>query len=144
VVTKNLNRVIDVNFYPVEEAKNSNMRHRPIGIGVQGLADAFAKMRYPFESAKAMQLNKDIFETMYFAAVESSNEEAQRNGAYSTYAGSPMSKGVFQFDMWGVTPSSRWDWAGLKAKVAKHGVANSLMLSPMPTASTAQVLLFVL
>ena len=140
VVAKNLNKVIDVNFYPVKEAKNSNMRHRPIGIGVQGLADTFAKMRLPFESPEAMQLNKDIFETMYFAAMESSMEVAQKDGPYSTYEGSPVSKGVFQFDMWGVTPSLRWDWAGLKAKVAQHGVRNSLMLAPMPTASTAQIL----
>lgn len=140
VVTKNLNKVIDVNFYPVKEARNSNMRHRPIGIGVQGLADAFAKMRHPFESPEAMQLNKDIFETMYFAAMEASCEVAQRDGPYSTYAGSPVSKGIFQFDMWGVTPSNRWDWAGLKEKVKQHGVRNSLMLAPMPTASTAQIL----
>jgi ribonucleoside-diphosphate reductase alpha subunit len=140
VVTKNLNKVIDVNFYPIEEAKNSNMRHRPIGIGVQGLADTFAKMRYPFESKEAMQLNKDIFETMYFASMEASCECAQKEGAYSTYEGSPISKGQFQFDMWGVTPTDRWDWAGLKAKVAEHGVRNSLLMAPMPTASTAQIL----
>lgn len=140
VVTNNLNKVIDVNFYPVIEAKNSNFRHRPIGIGVQGLADAFAKMRHPFESPEAMQLNKDIFETMYFACMEASCEIAQKDGPYSTYAGSPVSKGIFQFDMWGVTPSTRWDWAGLKAKVAQHGVRNSLMIAPMPTASTAQIL----
>ena len=139
VVTKNLNKVIDVNFYPVPEAKNSNMRHRPIGIGVQGLADAFAKMRMPFESPAAMQLNKDIFETMYFASVESSCEIAERDGPYSTYAGSPMSQGIMQFDMWDITPSSRWDWAGLKEKVAKFGIRNSLLMAPMPTASTAQV-----
>jgi ribonucleoside-diphosphate reductase alpha subunit len=142
VVTKNLNKVIDVNFYPVLEAKNSNMRHRPIGIGVQGLADAFAKMRFPFESPKAMQLNKDIFETMYFAAVEASTEIAKVNGPYSSYVGSPMSKGVMQFDMWKVEPSSRWDWAELRKKVAEFGLANSLLLSPMPTASTAQVFFF--
>ena len=140
VVAKNLDKVIDVNFYPIIEAKNSNYRHRPIGIGVQGLADAFAKMRHPFESPEAMQLNKDIFETMYFASMEASCEIAQKNGPYSSYEGSPVSKGVFQFDMWGVTPSTRWDWAGLKAKVAQHGVRNSLMLAPMPTASTAQIL----
>jgi ribonucleoside-diphosphate reductase subunit M1 len=140
VVAKNLNKVIDVNFYPVKEARNSNMRHRPIGIGVQGLADAFAKMRHSFESPEAMQLNKDIFETMYFASMEASCEVAEKDGPYSTYEGSPVSKGVFQFDMWGVTPSARWDWAGLKEKVKRFGVRNSLMLAPMPTASTAQIL----
>lgn len=140
VVTKNLNKVIDVNFYPVQEAKNSNFRHRPIGIGVQGLADTFAKMRMPFESPEAMQLNKDIFETMYYASVESSCELAQAEGTYSSYAGSPISKGVLQPDMWGVTPSDRWDWPALRAKVALHGVRNSLLIAPMPTASTAQIL----
>ena len=140
VVTRNLNRVIDINFYPVEEAKRSNMRHRPIGIGVQGLADAFIKMRFPFESADAHQLNKDIFETMYFGAVEASMEIAMKEGPYETFPGSPISKGVFQFDMWGVTPSTRWDWPGLRAKVQEHGVRNSLLLAPMPTASTAQIL----
>jgi ribonucleoside-diphosphate reductase alpha subunit len=117
VVTKNLNKVIDVNFYPIKEAENSNRRHRPIGIGVQGLADAFAKMRFPFESAKATQLNKDIFETIYYAAVESSAELAAKDGPYETYEGSPMSKGVMQPDMWGVTPSTRWNWDALREKV---------------------------
>jgi ribonucleoside-diphosphate reductase subunit M1 len=140
VVTKNLNKVIDVNFYPVIEAKNSNFRHRPIGIGVQGLADAFARMRLPFECPAAMQLNKDIFETMYFASLEASCEIAEKEGAYSTYEGSPMSKGVIQPDMWGVVPSDRWDWAGLRAKIAIHGVRNSLLMAPMPTASTAQIM----
>eukprot|EP01038_Epipyxis_sp_PR26KG_P015246 gene15246-20550_t len=140
VVTKNLNKVIDVNFYPVPEAKNSNMRHRPIGIGVQGLADAFAKMRFPFESARAMQMNKEIFETMYYAALEASTEIAQASEAYSTYQGSPISKGILQPDMWGVTPSDRWDWTALRAKIATHGIANSLLIAPMPTASTAQIL----
>jgi ribonucleoside-diphosphate reductase subunit M1 len=140
VVTKNLNRVIDVNFYPIPEAENSNMRHRPIGIGVQGLADAFAKMRYPFESKEAMKLNTDIFETMYFACLEASCELSAKEGPYSTYEGSPVSKGVLQHDMWNITPSDRWDWAGLRIKVAQHGVRNSLMLAPMPTASTAQIL----
>lgn len=115
--------------------------HSPIGIGVQGLADAFIKMRYPFETSQAMQLNRDIFETMYFGAVEASMEVAMKDGPYSTYEGSPISQGVFQFDMWGVTPSSgRWDWQGLREKVVKHGVRNSLLLAPMPTASTAQIL----
>jgi ribonucleoside-diphosphate reductase subunit M1 len=140
VVTKNLNRVIDVNFYPIPEAEKSNMRHRPIGIGVQGLADAFAKMRYPFESKEAMKLNTDIFETMYFACLEASCELSAKEGPYSTYEGSPVSKGVLQYDMWNITPSDRWDWAGLRVKIAQHGVRNSLMLAPMPTASTAQIL----
>jgi len=140
VVTKNLNRVIDENFYPVEEARRSNMRHRPIGIGVQGLADALMVMRFPFESAEAKQLNKDIFETIYFGAVEASMELAQKEGAYETFAGSPASEGQLQFDMWGVIPSDRWDWAALKAKIAQHGMRNSLLMAPMPTASTAQIL----
>jgi len=140
VVTRNLNRVIDRNFYPVEEAKRSNFRHRPIGIGVQGLADAFQMLKLPFESDKACQLNKDIFETIYFGACEASMELAQKEGHYETYPGSPVSKGQLQFDMWGVKPSDRWDWSGLKAKIAEHGVRNSLLLSPMPTASTAQIL----
>jgi ribonucleoside-diphosphate reductase alpha subunit len=140
MVTRNLNKIIDVNYYPVEEARNSNMRHRPIGIGCQGLADAFILMRYPFESDEARDLNKNIFETMYFAAVETSCELAQESGPYSTYDGSPMSQGKFQFDLWGVKPSDRWDWEGLRAKVMKHGVRNSLLLAPMPTASTSQIL----
>jgi len=140
VCTKNLNKIIDVNFYPVIEAERSNFRHRPIGIGVQGLADAFILMRFPFESDEATLLNKQIFETIYYGAVEASCELAQRDGPYETYAGSPMSKGQFQYDMWGVTPTNLHDWAPLKAMVAKHGVRNSLLLAPMPTASTAQIL----
>jgi ribonucleoside-diphosphate reductase alpha chain len=141
VVTRNLNKVIDVNYYPVKEAKTSNMRHRPIGIGVQGLADAFLLLKLPFESAEAQKLNKDIFETLYFAAMETSMEIAQVEGSYETFKGSPVSKGIFQFDMWGVTPdSNRWDWYDLKQKVKKHGVRNSLLLAPMPTASTSQIL----
>jgi ribonucleoside-diphosphate reductase alpha subunit len=140
VVTKNLNRVIDNNFYPVEEAKRSNMRHRPIGIGVQGLADAFQMMKLPYESETARQLNKDIFETIYFGACEASMELAEAEGAYESYEGSPASKGNLQFDMWDITPSDRWDWAGLKAKIAQHGMRNSLLMAPMPTASTAQIL----
>ena len=141
VVTRNLNRVIDVNYYPVPEAKNSNMKHRPIGIGVQGLADTFALMRYSFESEEAKQLNKDIFETIYFAAMETSMEMAEVEGPYESFKGSPVSKGIFQFDMWGVEPDSgRWDWYELKQKVRKHGVRNSLLLAPMPTASTSQIL----
>lgn len=140
-ITKNLNRVIDKNYYPVIEAKNSNMRHRPIGIGVQGLADAFMLMRFPFDSPQARQLNKEIFETIYFAAMTSSKDLAIEEGAYETYKGSPVSKGIFQFDMWGVDPSSgRWDWHQLKQDVKKHGVRNSLLLAPMPTASTSQIL----
>jgi len=140
VVTKNLNKVIDINFYPLPQARRSNMRHRPVGLGVQGLADAFIRMRFPFDSAEAMQLNRDIFETMYYGAVESSMESAKLHGHYETYPGSPMSKGIFQFDMWGVTPSNKWDWAALKAQVAEFGVRNSLLLAPMPTASTAQIM----
>ena len=141
VATRNLNKVIDVNYYPVEEARNSNMRHRPIGLGVQGLADAFIKMRMPFESEEARKLNKDIFETIYFAAMTASKDEAVVDGPYETFKGSPVSKGIFQFDMWGVTPDSGlWDWAELKKEVKKHGVRNSLLVAPMPTASTSQIL----
>ena len=141
VATRNLNKVIDINYYPVEQARNSNMRHRPIGLGVQGLADAFIMMRMPFDSPEARQLNKDIFETIYFAAMETSMEIAIEEGAYSTFKGSPASKGIFQFDMWGVTPDSgRYDWYDLKQKVRKHGVRNSLLVAPMPTASTSQIL----
>ncbi len=141
VATRNLNKVIDVNYYPVPEAKNSNMRHRPIGLGVQGLADAFALLRLPFDSAEAKQLNKEIFETIYFGAMETSMEIAIKEGPYETFKGSPVSKGIFQFDMWGVTPDAgRWDWTDLKQKVKKHGVRNSLLVAPMPTASTSQIL----
>ncbi|MEM6318254.1 MAG: ribonucleoside-diphosphate reductase subunit alpha [Bacteroidota bacterium] len=140
VVTRNLNKVIDVNYYPVKEAENSNMRHRPVGIGVQGLADAFIKMRFPFDSKEARQLNSEIFETIYFAALTESNAIAERDGAYSSYEGSPVSQGILQYDMWGVTPTDRWDWADLKAKIKKHGIRNSLLLAPMPTASTSQIL----
>ena len=141
VITKNLNKVIDVNYYPVEEARNSNMRHRPIGIGVQGLADTFILMRRAFDSPEAKKLNEDIFETIYFGAMEASMEIAKKEGTYKTYEGSPVSKGIFQFDMWGVTPSSkRWDWTKLKREVKKYGVRNSLLLAPMPTASTSQIL----
>jgi len=141
VVTRNLNKVIDCNWYPIPEARASNMRHRPIGIGVQGLADAYMVMKLPFESEEARRLNEDIFETLYFAAVESSCELAERDGAYETYAGSPASKGILQFDMWDRTPKSgRWDWTAMKARIAQHGLRNSLLLAPMPTASTAQIL----
>jgi len=138
--TINLNRIIDNNYYPVEEARNSNMRHRPIGLGVQGLADAFIMMRYPFESEEARRLNAEIFETIYYAAMTASKDLAKAEGPYETYAGSPVSKGIFQFDMWGVTPSNRWEWDVLKSEVKAHGVRNSLLLAPMPTASTAQIL----
>jgi ribonucleoside-diphosphate reductase alpha chain len=141
VATRNLNKVIDVNYYPVEEARKSNMRHRPIGLGVQGLADAFILLRMPFDSEEARGLNKDIFETIYFASMEASMEEAKLHGPYETYKGSPASKGIFQFDMWGVTPSSgRWDWEKLKQSVKQHGIRNSLLVAPMPTASTSQIL----
>ena len=140
VITRNLNKVIDINYYPVPEARNSNMRHRPIGIGVQGLADAFIQMRYPFDGPEARQLNKEIFETIYFAALTESSELAKVNGAYETFPGSPASKGELQFDMWGVTPSDRWDWASLKEQIEEHGIRNSLLLAPMPTASTSQIL----
>ena len=138
--TLNLNKIIDGNFYPVEEARNSNMRHRPIGLGVQGLADAFILMGYPFESDEARALNREVFETIYYASMTASKDLAKVDGPYETYAGSPVSKGQFQFDMWGVTPTSRWEWDVLKEEVMEHGVRNSLLLAPMPTASTAQIL----
>ncbi len=141
VATKNLNKVIDVNYYPVVEARNSNMRHRPIGLGVQGLADAFILMRMPFDSEESRRLNEDIFETIYFGAMEASMELSKQHGPYETFKGSPVSKGIFQFDMWGVTPrSGRWDWEQLKRDVKQFGVRNSLLLAPMPTASTSQIL----
>jgi ribonucleoside-diphosphate reductase alpha subunit len=141
VATRNLNKVIDINYYPVIEARNSNMRHRPIGLGVQGLADAFILLRMPFDSPEARNLNEDIFETIYFGAMEASMELSKQLGAYETFKGSPVSKGIFQFDMWGVTPKSgRWDWERLKRDVKQHGVRNSLLLAPMPTASTSQIL----
>jgi ribonucleoside-diphosphate reductase alpha chain len=136
----NLNRIIDENFYPIEEARNSNMRHRPIGLGVQGLADAFIMLGYPFESDQARALNREVFETIYYAAMTASKDLAISEGPYETFKGSPVSKGLFQFDMWGVTPTDRWEWNVLKEEVKKHGVRNSLLLAPMPTASTAQIL----
>jgi len=138
--TKNLNVIIDNNYYPVPEARNSNFRHRPIGLGVQGLADAFIMLRYPFESEEAKTLNKEIFETIYYAAMTASKDLAIQDGAYETYEGSPVSKGVFQYDMWNVKPSDRWEWNVLKEEVKKHGVRNSLLMAPMPTASTSQIL----
>jgi ribonucleoside-diphosphate reductase alpha subunit len=143
IVTNNLNSVIDVNFYPTEKTRVSNMRHRPIGIGVQGLADTFVLMDIPFHSDAAKEVNKLIFETIYNAALEKSNEIAIKlKEPYSTFAGSPASKGVLQFDMWGVTPSDRYDWAGLKKSICDHGLRNSLLVAPMPTASTSQILGF--
>ena len=142
-VTKNLNKVIDRNYYPVKEAENSNFRHRPIGLGVQGLADAFIELRMPFTSEKAKELNQDIFETLYFAALQASVEESKKDGPYKTYKGSPISKGEFQHNMWGIKDeelSGRWDWAKLRKDVIKHGVRNSLLVAPMPTASTSQIL----
>ena len=136
----NLNKVIDENYYPVEEARNSNIRHRPIGLGVQGLADAFILMRFPFESEEARTLNREVFETIYYAAMTASKDLAKRDGVYESYVGSPVSKGIFQPDMWNVTPSPRWEWDVLKEEVKKYGVRNSLLLAPMPTASTAQIL----
>lgn len=139
--TKNLNKIIDFNYYPVEEARNSNMRHRPIGLGVQGLADVFILLRQPFESEAAKVLNKEIFETIYFAAMTASKDLAIKDGAYSTFKGSPLSKGIFQFDMWEESSlSGRWDWDTLRKEVMQHGVRNSLLVAPMPTASTSQIL----
>jgi ribonucleoside-diphosphate reductase alpha chain len=138
-VTRNLNRIIDNNYYPVKEAENSNMRHRPIGLGVQGLADVFILLRLPFESELAKLLNRDIFETIYFAAMTASMELAKEQGAYETFRGSPLSKGIFQFDMWNVQPTNRWNWNKLRADVMQHGVRNSLLVAPMPTASTSQI-----
>jgi ribonucleoside-diphosphate reductase alpha chain len=142
-VTRNLNRVIDRNYYPVKEAENSNMRHRPIGLGVQGLADAFIMLRLPFTSDEAKKLNQEIFETLYFAACTASMEMAIEEGPYSTFKGSPMSNGEFQHNLWGMKDeelSGRWDWASLRKEVVKNGVRNSLLVAPMPTASTSQIL----
>ncbi|MBI4353311.1 MAG: ribonucleoside-diphosphate reductase subunit alpha [Candidatus Omnitrophica bacterium] len=139
-VTRNLNKIIDVNYYPVEEARRSNFRHRPIGIGIQGLADVFILLRMPFDSEEAKVLNKEIFETLYFAAMTASKDLAKQDGPYETFQGSPLSKGIFQFDLWGVTPSPRWDWEGLREEVRRVGVRNSLLIAPMPTASTSQIL----
>ena len=140
VVTRNLNKVIDINYYPIEQARYSNMKHRPIGLGVQGLADAFILLRMPFDSAEARVLNKDIFETIYFAAMTESVALAERDGHYESFKGSPLSNGEFQFDLWGIKPSKRWDWESLRAKVVKTGARNSLLVAPMPTASTSQIL----
>ncbi|HRN98528.1 MAG TPA: ribonucleoside-diphosphate reductase subunit alpha, partial [Flavobacterium sp.] len=142
-VTRNLNKVIDRNYYPVPEAENSNMRHRPVGLGVQGLADAFILLRLPFTSDEAKKLNQEIFETLYFAAVTASMEMAREEGPYSTFQGSPLSNGEFQYNLWGLKDedlSGRWDWASLRKEVMEHGVRNSLLVAPMPTASTSQIL----
>ena len=139
-VIRALDRVIDRNQYPLEEAEASNVRHRPVGLGVQGLADVFALLRLPFDSEGARELNREIFETLYYGALEESVALAEELGAHPSHPGSPASRGVLQYDMWGVTPTGRWDWAALKAKIAEHGLRNSLLLAPMPTASTAQIL----
>ncbi|XP_034826883.1 ribonucleoside-diphosphate reductase large subunit [Maniola hyperantus] len=140
IATQNLNKIIDVNFYPIPEAKNSNMRHRPIGIGIQGMADAFVLMRIPYESKEAILLNQQIFETIYYGALEASCELAEKEGVYSSYEGCPASQGILQYDMWNKTPTDLWNWSALKEKIGKHGLRNSLLLAPMPTASTAQIL----
>ncbi|AQL01766.1 Ribonucleoside-diphosphate reductase large subunit [Zea mays] len=139
-VTYNLNKIIDINYYPVETAKRSNMRHRPIGIGVQGLADTFILLGMPFDSPEAQQLNKDIFETIYYHALKASAELAAKEGPYETYEGSPVSKGILQPDMWDVVPSNRWNWPSLRETISKVGIRNSLLVAPMPTASTSQIL----
>ncbi|VAI83079.1 unnamed protein product [Triticum turgidum subsp. durum] len=139
-VTFNLNKIIDMNYYPVETARRSNMRHRPIGIGVQGLADTFMLLGMAFDSPEAQQLNRDIFETIYYHALKASAELAAKEGPYETYEGSPVSKGIIQPDMWNVVPSTRWNWPTLRETISKVGVRNSLLVAPMPTASTSQIL----
>ncbi|XP_050321026.1 ribonucleoside-diphosphate reductase large subunit [Bactrocera neohumeralis] len=139
-VTRNLNKIIDINHYPLPEARKSNFRHRPIGIGIQGFADALILMRYPYESEEAFRLNQQIFETIYYGALEASCELAENYGTYETYKGSPVSKGILQYDMWDKTPTDLWNWTELKEKIKQHGVRNSLLLAPMPTASTAQIM----
>lgn len=139
-ITKNLNKIIDLNYYPVEEAKYSNLKNRPIGLGVQGLADVFAKLKMPFDSPEAKKLNREIFETIYYGALLASSELAEKDGPYGSFEGSPASEGIFQFDMWNVSPGKRWDWESLRKRVRKSGIRNSLLLAPMPTASTSQIL----
>lgn len=139
-ITRNLNRVIDHNYYPVEEARRSNLRHRPVGIGVQGLADVFMMLRLPYDSELARMLNREIFETIYFAALTASKDLARQEGPYESFAGSPLSEGLFQFDLWNVPPGERWDWEGLRAEIRRYGARNSLLVAPMPTASTSQIL----
>jgi ribonucleoside-diphosphate reductase subunit M1 len=140
VVTYNLNRIIDINYYPVPEARRSNMRHRPIGVGVQGLADTFMALHMPFDSQAAKELNIKIFETIYHGALEASSELAAEHGPYETWMGCPAQQGQLQYDFWGATPTDLWDWASLKKKIAETGLRNSLLVSPMPTASTSQIL----
>ncbi len=141
IITKNLNKIIDINHYPVKEARVSNEKHRPIGIGVQGLADVFFLLKLPFDDEKSRNINKHIFETIYFAAMTASKDLAKKEGPYATYEGSPIAQGIFQFDMWKVTPTAGlWDWNHLKNEVKKYGVRNSLLIAPMPTASTSQIL----
>ncbi|MCL7986637.1 ribonucleoside-diphosphate reductase subunit alpha [Sphingobacterium sp. lm-10] len=140
IVTRNLNKIIDGNYYPIPETENSNSRHRPIGLGIQGLADVFILLRLPFESEEAKRLNIEIFETIYFAAMEASMELAREQGAYKSFNGSPLSEGKFQFDLWNIEPSQRWNWNALREEVKKFGVRNSLLIAPMPTASTSQIL----
>jgi len=140
VLTHNLNNIIDLNFYPLIQTKNSNLRHRPIGLGVQGLADTFLKMKIPYETEAALDLNEKIFETIYYAALTKSNELAKLNGPYETFKGSPISKGILQFDFWGKKPSNRYNWELLRKEIMNHGVRNSLLVAPMPTASTSQIL----
>ena len=140
IVTNNLNKLIDVNYYPTSKTEISNNLHRPIGIGVQGLADVFALMDYSFESKEAAEVNKNIFETIYHASIEKSMELSKIQGPYSSFKGSPLSEGKFQFDLWGVTPSNRYDWDKLRVDIITHGVRNSLCVAPMPTASTSQIL----
>lgn len=139
-IVESMNRVIDENYYPTEPTRNSNMKHRPIGLGVQGLADVFIMLRYPFESAAARKLNLEIFETIYYAAMKSSIDLAKKEGAYQSFAGSPLSRGVFQFDYWNAKPTGRWDFESLRAEVKEHGARNSLLMAPMPTASTSQIM----
>jgi ribonucleoside-diphosphate reductase alpha subunit len=140
VLTTNLNKIIDINKYPIQEAKHSNLKHRPIGLGVQGLANVFLMLKIPFTSPEAKQLNIEIFETIYFAALDQSCTLAERDGPYASYEGSPVSQGILQFDMWNVTPTDRWDWAALRKRIKAYGVRNSLLTAPMPTASTSQIL----
>ena len=140
IAITNLNKIVDRNFYPVPQTEYSNKKHRPVGLGVQGLADVFYKMRAPFEGERAREINRNIFETMYYAAVKTSCELAKVEGPYETFEGSPMSQGQFQFDLWGVEPSDRYDWEALRHEVMKYGIRNSTLMAVMPTASTAQIM----
>lgn len=140
VLARNLDRLIDITFYPLEEARRSNLRHRPVGVGVQGLQDVYFKLKLPFQGPEAAELNRNIFESVYFAAISASCELAREHGAYSTFAGSPASRGQLQYDLWGVQPSMPYAWDTLKADIAEHGLRNSLSVAPMPTASTANIL----